>query len=155
MRRQGRKLVLATAGRRALASNGTGKLLSKLLEIVFWRINLGYWDGYSVPTWPQSDMGVILWCLSHTASSWETPDRLTRLTTIPVNGVLDAVDDFAGKAFELRILRFLTFFGLLEAQQDPASTDRFLPQRLYRKTALFDRVLSFDVELEPVSGTVH
>ncbi len=155
LRRQGRALVLAPNGRKALQEGGDGGLLKQLFELVFWRVNLGYWDGYPVSTWPQGDMGVILWCLGHATQQWETPSKLVRLSTIPVNGVRDAVDDFSGKAFELRILRFLTFFGLLDAQQDPASTDRFLPLRRYRKTALFDRVLSFDVALEPIEGTRH
>ena len=155
LRRKGRALILAPNGRKALKAGGAQDLMSRLFEIAFWRINLGYWDGHPVSTWPQSDIGVITWGLSLAAATWATPVRLARLTTIPVNGVLDAEPDFSGPALELRVLRFLTFFGLLEAEHDLDSTDRFLPRRRYRKAPLFDRFFSFDVTLEPNDGIRH
>ena len=155
LRTKGRALILTPKGRAALKAGGAGDLMARLFEVVFWRINLGYWDGYPVSTWPQSDIGIIAWCLSHCATSWERPVRLARLATVPVNGVLEAERDFSGQALELRILRFLTFFGLLEARREPGCTERILLKRHYRKAALFDRFLSFDVTLELPEGPLH
>ena len=129
--------------------------MALLFEVVFWRINLARWDGYPVPTWPQFDISVIVWSLSHVATTWETPARLVRLATVPVIGVLEAKKDFAGPALALRILRMLALFGLLDAEQESNPANRFLPSRRYRKTAVFDRFFSFDVVLEPIEGTQH
>ena len=85
-----------------------------------------------------------VWSLSHVARVWETPDRLARLATVPVNGVLEAKRDFSGLALELRILRMLAFFGLLDVEREPTAADGFLSSRRYRKTPLFDRFVSFD-----------
>ena len=139
VRRAGRSLTLTAKGRAALEAGGRGGLMAQLFETVFWRINLGHWDGYPVPTWPQSYIGIIAWSLAHAASTWDTPARLARYSTIPVIGVLEAKDDFAGHAFELRILRILAIFGLLDARKDGNSPDQFVSGRHYRKTQLYDR----------------
>ena len=156
VRRRGRSLVLTAKGRTVLQAEGSGVLMARLFATVFGRINLGHWDGYPVPTWPQSNIGVIAWSLAHAASTWEAPARLARFSTIPVNGMLEAEHDFAGHAFELRILRILALFGLFEVRSDAASTNRLLSTRHYRKVPLFDRLFSFDVTLEPTeAGTRH
>jgi hypothetical protein len=155
LRRAGKTLVPTAKARKLLGTGGAGDLAARLFEILFWRINLGRWDGCPVPTWPQGDLGIIVWALSHVASDWETPDRLARLTTVPVIGVLEAERDFSGLALELRILRMLALFGLLDAEPALQSAGRFLARRRYRKTPLFDRFLSFDVTLEPIEGLRH
>lgn len=156
VRRAGRSLTLTAKGRDALQHGGSGGLMANLFETVFWRFNLGHWDGYPVPTWPQSYIGIIVWSLARAASTWETPAALVRYSTIPVNGVLDAKEDFAGHAFELRILRILALFGLLDARKDANLLSRFVSARHYRKTQLYDRFLSFDVILEPTEvGARH
>lgn len=155
LRRAGKTLVPTAKARKLLGMDGAGDLASRLFEIVFWRINLGRWDGCPVPSWPQGDIGIIVWALSHVASDWETPDRLARLTTVPVIGVLEAERDFSGLALELRILRMLALFGLLDADSAPQSPERFPARRRYRKTPFFDRFLSFDVTLEPIEGARH
>jgi hypothetical protein len=155
LRRAGKTLVPTAKARKLLGTGGAGDLAARLFEIVFWRINLGRWDGCPVPSWPQGDIGIIVWALSHVASDWETPDRLARLTTVPVIGVLEAERDFSGLALELRILRMLALFGLLGAEPTPQSPERFLARRRYRKTPFFDRFLSFDVTLEPIEGARH
>lgn len=155
LRRAGKALVPTAKARKLLGTGGAGDLAARLFEIVFWRINLGRWDGCPVPSWPQSDIGIIVWALSHVASVWETPDRLARLATVPVIVVLEAERDFSGLALELRILRMLALFGLLDAEPTPQSPERFLARRRYRKTPFFDRFLSFDVTLEPIEGARH
>lgn len=155
LRRAGKTLVPTAKGRTLLGTFGAGDLAARLFEIVFWRTNLGRWDACPVPSWPQGDIGIIVWVLSHVAADWQTPERLARLATIPVIGVLEAKPDVAGLALELRILRMLALFGLLDAEIEPGSPERFLAKRRYRKTPLFDRFFSFDVTLEPIDGARH
>lgn len=153
LRRVGKTLVPTAKGKKVL-STCAGDLMARLFELVFWRINLGRWDGCPVPSWPQGDIGIIVWCMSHVAKDWETPDRLARLATVPVIGVLEARPDFSGLALELRILRMLALFGLLDTDRDTTIGTRFDGRR-YRKTALFDRFFAFDVTLEPIEGPRH
>jgi hypothetical protein len=58
-------------------------------------------------------------------------------------------------AMEARILRPLQWFGLLEHREEDIAGNRFEKRRFYRKTALFDRFLSFDVTFETVGARHH
>ena len=49
------------------------------------------------------------------------------------------------------VLRPLRWFGLLECREDPASRYK----ALWRKSALFDRFLTFDTKLPRMEGTMH
>jgi hypothetical protein len=49
---------------------------------------------------------------------------------------------------EVRILRPLWWFGLLEARTQEKSATELVGRRLYRKAPLFDRFLQFDVQVE-------
>ncbi|MCJ2052807.1 hypothetical protein [Methylobacterium sp. J-070] len=64
--------------------------------------------------------------------------------------------DFLALAFECRILRPLTWFGLLETRRigEPGSFSwRYV--REYRTTSLFDRALTFEVEIAQPGGLRH
>jgi hypothetical protein len=93
--------------------------------------------------------------LSIAANDWQPRERLSRLCTIPINGALDQTWDTASHAMEARILRPLQWFGLLEHREDGTELRRFERRHLYRKTALFDRFLSFDVRLEGTGAPRH
>jgi hypothetical protein len=56
---------------------------------------------------------------------------------------------------EARILSPLPWFGLLEHRKDHVDERRPETRHLYRKTALFDRFLAFDVKLETGSSPRH
>ena len=66
----------------------------------------------------------------------------------PVIGVVRSQWDFGSFAKEARILRPLVWFGLLESRTEPRSPTDVVESRLYRKAALFDRFLKFDVQVE-------
>ena len=68
------------------------------------------------------------------------------MCTVPVAGVLEASWDFSSFAMESRILRPLVWFGLLEWRWEGKSG--LGERRLYRKTALFDRFIEFEVQIE-------
>jgi hypothetical protein len=129
-------------------------LQALLFHVALWRLNLAYFDRYAVDSWPQSEVGVILWSLSASANDWLPRETLTRLCASPVIGVLESQWDFGSSAMEARILRPLVWFGLLESRTEPRSPTEVVDCRLYRKAPLFDRFVTFDVQIEG-SGIRH
>ena len=131
-----------------LAAERHGPLQALLFHVARWHMNLAYFDGYSLDSWPQSEVGVILWSLLASAHDWLPKETLTRLCTSPVIDVLEWEWDLGSSAMEARILRPLLWFGLLESRTEPRSATEVVDRRLYRKAPLFDRFLKFDVQVE-------
>jgi hypothetical protein len=148
-------LKTTPVGRQLLDQPRIGALQAILFHLTFWHIDLGYLGRGLHHGWPQRDAGVVLWSLSIAASDWQSRERLTRLCTIPINDVLRTSWDTASYAMEARILHPLQWFGLLEHRQDNIPGGHFEKHHFYRKTALFDRFLSFDVRLETAGVPRH
>jgi hypothetical protein len=146
VRAQRDKLVPTSLGKKMLAPEQYGPLQAILFHVALWHLNLGYFDRNPVQSWPQNDVGVVLWSLSASANDWLHPDKLTRLCTVPVIGVLEAAWDLGSFAMEARILRPLTWFGLLESRW--AGKAALGEPRLYRKAPLFDRFLKFNIQVK-------
>jgi hypothetical protein len=146
MRRHRNKLVSTHLGRRMLAPEQHGALQAVLLHVTFWHLNLGYFDRNPIDSWPQNDVGIVLWSLSASANDWMRPDKLTRLCTIPTPAVVEAASDLGPFAMETRILRPLLWFGLLKSK--PEGEPGFAVPHLYRKTPLFDQFVKFNVKIE-------
>jgi len=121
-------------------------LQALLFHITFWHLNLGDFDRNPFDFWPQSDVGIVLWSLSASANDWLDRETLTRLCTVPVIGVLESTWDLGSSAMEARILRPLTWFGLLEYRSERGTGQ--VSRHLYRKTPLFDRFVKFNVQIE-------
>jgi hypothetical protein len=143
------KLIPTPLGRRILAAEQHGPLQAVLFHVAFWHMNLAYFDGYPLDSWPQSEVGVILWSLSASAYDWLPRETLTRLCASPVIGVLEAQWDFGSSAMEARILRPLVWFGLLESRTEPRSATELVDPRLYRNAPLFDHFVKFNIQIEP------
>jgi hypothetical protein len=148
-------LKLTVLGRDLSKEPQRRALLAILFHVAGWHCNLSYFGRDLHGEWPQGDIGVILWSLSVAAREWESPERLTRICAIPINGVLDAQWDTGSMAMEARLLRPLLWFGLLEYRRDAHVGDRYGGHHFYRKSALFDRFLHFDVEIERASSTLN
>jgi hypothetical protein len=146
LRKHRGKLVATRLSKPLLVEERYGALQALLFDIAFWHLNLGYFDRMTLPSCPQSDVGVVLFSLSAAANDWVDTEKLTRLCTLPVIGVLEAAWDLGAFAMEARILRPLLWFGLLEHRSEPGA--RRFERHLYRKTPLFDRFLKFDVRIE-------
>jgi hypothetical protein len=131
-----------------LVAERHGPLQALLFHVALWHLNLGYFDGYPLDSWPQSEVGVILWSLSASAHDWLPRETLTRLCASPVIGVLESQWDFGSSAMEARILRPLVWFGLLESRTRAKSATELVATRLYRKAPLLDRFVRFDVQIE-------
>lgn len=148
-------LKITPVGRQVLEDPGRQALQALLFHIVMWGIDLNYLGRGLHEGWPQGDIGVLLWSLSVSTNDWQSSQRLTRLCTIPINGVLEAQWDSGTMAMEARVLRPLWWFGLLEYRRETIPGLSFEASHFYRKTPLFDRFLSFRVKLEAASGSRH
>jgi hypothetical protein len=142
-------------GRKLLNETDQPAIQAILFHITFWHADLSFLGRRLHDSWPQFDIGIVLWSLSVAASDWQTPEKLTRLCTIPVQGVLDATWDSGTLAMEARILRTLHWFGLLEQLTEKPVEGSLLEKRLYRKAPLFDRFLTFDVITESPDTAAH
>jgi hypothetical protein len=127
------KLVATPLGRKILKGEQYGPLQALLFHVALWRLNLGYFDRYAIDTWPQNEVGVVLWSLSASAHDWLARETLTRLCANSVIGILKSEWDFGSSAMEARILRPLWWFGLLEARSQEKSPTELVAHRLYRK----------------------
>jgi len=148
VRTQRGKLIPTPLGRRILAAEQHGPLQALLFHVAFWRMNLAYFDGYPLDSWPLTQVGVILWSLSSSGHHWLPRETLTRLCASPVIGVLESQWDFGSSAMQARILRPLVWFGLLESRTEPRSSTEVVDRRLYRKTPLLDRFVRFNIQIE-------
>jgi hypothetical protein len=138
----------APLGREAITEVNLPVLQALLFHVTMWQIDLRDFGSGIHGRWPQGDVSVVLWSLSVAANDWQSPERLTRLCTIPNNSVLAAEWDSSSMMMEARILRPLHWFGLLDHKQEAIEGRPFGERRFYRKTGLFDRFLSFDVKTE-------
>jgi hypothetical protein len=155
VRAQRGKLVTTPLGKSMLSHERQGSLLAILFHIAFWRMDLGYFGRSLLGSWPQADIGVVLWSLSVSAGDWQTSEKLTRLCTIPEPATLTGTWDRSASAMEARILRPLLWFGLLEYRSENIPDSRFAARHYYRKAALFDRLLTFDVKMDFAEGARH
>jgi hypothetical protein len=118
LRKHKGRIMVTPAGRRMLEERNLGALQAVLFHIAFWHLDLGYLSRGLHHGWPQRDAGIVLWSLSIAANDWQPRERLTRLCTIPINGVLETTWDTASFAMEAQILRPLLWFGLLEYRDE-------------------------------------
>jgi hypothetical protein len=76
-------------------------------------------------------------------TDWRAAGALMRSVTLPTKELTEP--KYPGlpiTAFEARVLRYLCWFGLMEKAQ-PAANDDWRQPRVYRKTALYERMLPF------------
>ena len=132
-----------------------GALQALLFRYAFWHLDLSRYVGglpRKVPDgWPQaSHMGQVLWCLSAVGAEWHSVDTLTVLCAARDESMSSAHWAWAGWMFAGRVLGLLRWFGLFEWRLPEEMFDA----RFWRKTALFDRFLTFDVRLadRPADG---
>jgi hypothetical protein len=155
VRAQRGKLVATPLGKSMLNDAQTGSLMAILFHLAFWHMALGYFGRGLLGSWPQTDIGIVLWSLAVSAGDWQSSEKLTRLCTIPETATLAGTWDRSTYAMEARILRPLLWFGLLAYSSEKIPGGRFAARHDYRKTALFDRLLAFDVEVNSSNRARH
>lgn len=142
------KLIATPLGKSMLDDARQGALPAILLHLAFWHMDLEYFGRGSLGSWPQADVGIVLWSLSVSDTDWQSSEKLTRLCTIPEPSILSGTWDRTPHAMEARILRPLSWFGLLEYRSEKDSDTAFTARHYYRKSPLFDRLLAFNVEMD-------
>ena len=155
VRAQRGRLVATPLGKSMMSDARRGSLPAILFHIAFWHMDLGYFGRGLLGSWPQADIGVVLWSLSVSAGDWQASEKLTRLCTILEPAILSGTWDRTPYAMEARILRPLLWFGLLEYRSEKIEDSKFAERHYYRKAPLFDRLLAFDVKTDFVVGPRH
>src|SRR4030088_3318598 len=89
------------------------------------------------------------------AGEWQTSEKLTRLCSIPEPAILSGTWDRSAYAMEAKILRPLLWFGLLEYRSEKMPNSLFGTLHYYRKTALLDRLLTFEVRMDFAGSPRH
>ena len=137
--------------------DGHGQTLQAILfHHTFWHMNLTRFGRGMFDRWPQEQIGLVLWSLSVSAHEWQAPETLARLCAIPYDEVLEPKWDAASLIFEARFLRPLYWFGLVEYRGEDEGTDTGAGMpHAWRKSALFDRFLNFEIVLKDASEAWH
>ncbi len=136
---------LSRLGRSLLAPEAAGELNAVLFDATCNRYNLAYLDRRPVKESFQPQIGLTLFLMSKVAETPRSPEELLAITTLPIDPPQSDYPFRPEAIFRVRVLRYLEWFGLLEKVR-LAANDQVGQQHLYRKTSLFDRFLSFDVE---------
>ncbi|AVM74550.1 hypothetical protein [Magnetospirillum gryphiswaldense] len=138
-------IKLTRKGKALLAEDAAGQLQATLFRTTFTRYNLAYLDRYEMKEFFAWQISVILYLIGQFCNDWRAEDALMRSVTMPSDEALNPRWPGAPVgAFKARVLRYLCWFGLLEEKQAAANDDWRQP-RLFRKTALYDRMLSFRI----------
>jgi hypothetical protein len=98
------KLVVTPFGKSILSDARQGPLPASLFHLAFWHMDFGYFGRGLLGTWPQADIGIVLWSLSVSAGDWQFSEKLTRLCTIPEPSMILGTWDRTSYAMEARIL---------------------------------------------------
>lgn len=146
LRRRAGVLKVTRVGNSMLAEEAAPALFGVLFQAVFWKMNLQDFDRNPLPFWPQHHVGLILWCLSVAAHKWSSAEHLAPICTI-----MDTIDepvahDLPGFAMVTRVLRPLTWLGFM-ASRAQKRLSGWGDGEDFRKTPLFDQMLSFQVEM--------
>ncbi|MGO4670293.1 hypothetical protein [Bosea sp. 2RAB26] len=147
LRKRSGVLKASNAGKSMLAPEAAPALLAALFEATFWKVNLQDFDRNPLEFWPQHHMGVILWGLSVTAHGWSHAKDLMPACTIMETIGDPIAPDFPEFALTTRVLRPLSWLGLLESRRSEKWPDGGLDDDV-RKGPLFDQLLRFEVELK-------
>lgn len=156
LRKRENRMLATKAGSALVEPDEADELFACLFATTFWQVNLAYFDRVPFETWPQNHVGIVLWCLSVAGQDWFRPEDLMRSCTVWDPALDEGPTDFPGYAFESRVLRPLTWLGLMDVcltgdEGEPA----WRRERQYRKAALFDRAVRFDVEMVKLPGRAH
>ncbi|MGO4740839.1 hypothetical protein AB4099_30200 [Bosea sp. 2KB_26] len=154
LRKRSGILKASKAGKAMLAPEAAPALLAELFEATFWKVNLQDFDRNPLEFWPQHHMGVILWSLSVTAHGWSHAKDLMPACTIMETIGDPIAPDFPAFALTTRVLRPLSWLGLLESRRSEKRPDGGLDDDV-RKAPLFDQLLRFEVELKGGSEPRH
>jgi hypothetical protein len=138
-------IKLTKKGKALLADDAAGRLQAILFTTTFTRYNPAYLDRYDLKEFFAWQISLILYLIGQFCDDWRPEDALMRSVSMPSDEALNP--RWPGQpvgAFKARVLRYLCWFGLMEEKQAAANDDWRQP-KLFRKTALYDRMLPFKI----------
>ena len=154
LRKRSGVLKASKSAKAMLAPEAAPPLLAALFEAVFWKMNLQDFDRNPIEFWPQHHMGVILWSLSVTAHEWSSAGTLTESCTVMETLLEVPAQDLPEFAMVSRVLRPLTWLGLLESRkQAPRAGWGF--DEDFRIVPLFRQLVGFRVEMQGAQAARH
>lgn len=141
-------LKLTKTGKAMLADHSAGRLQAALFRATFTKYNLAYLDGFAYPEGIfERQISLNLFLIQRFSSKWFPADAIMAATTIPHHFMTSpGIPDHSAAAFRVRVLQYLMWFGLMECTEAP-SAGRWHQESLWRKSPLFDRMLSFEIRL--------
>ena len=145
LRKYRNKIVITKLGTKYLKDDNFGELQSVLFKALVNKFNIGNLDGNPLEGVIQPQFGLILYLISKEANDWINPDKLMRLTMIPIEELLMSRHDHV---FEYRVIRYLEWFGLME-ERDLGANDTFPREYEVRKTWLYDRFFKYCLFMAP------
>ena len=75
VRTQRGKLVATPFGKSMLSDTRRGSLPAILFHLALWHMDLGYFGRGLLGSWPQADIGIVLWSLSVSAGDWQSSEK--------------------------------------------------------------------------------
>jgi hypothetical protein len=140
---------LTRTGERLADESRAGELFAVLLRTHFRSLNLAYLDGADPLPEFQHTIAYALYRFGQVGVAWKAPLALKPDVVLP--SVADAMPpgehyDHWEIVLESRLLRPLEGFGLAEVRSVPRVEGEWLDRREYRKSALFDQVVSFELD---------
>lgn len=151
LRKRSGVLKASKVGKAMLAPEAAPALLAELFEAVFWKMNLQDFDRNPIEFWPQHHMGVVLWSLSVAAHSWSSIADLMAACTIMETLEDVPRQDLPEFAMVSRVLRPLTWLGVLEEQREKRQSGWGFDED-FRKAPLFQQLMQFEVEMQGADG---
>src|SRR5215203_4857691 len=76
VRTQRGKLVATPFGKSILSDTRRGSLPGILCHLALWHMDLGYFGRGLLGSWPQTDIGIVLWSLSVAAGDWQSSEKI-------------------------------------------------------------------------------
>ena len=146
LRKRSGVLKATKLARSLLAAEAAPALLGELFQTVFWKMNLQDFDRNPLEFWPQHHAGLVLWCLSVTAHEWSSAEALLPTCTLMATIDQPIAHDLPGFALATRVLRPLSWLGLMESRRQKGASG-WGEEEDFRKTPLFDQMLSFRVDM--------
>ena len=80
-------------------------LQAELFRIAFWRVRLNLFGGGECGSWPQLQIGMVLWLLSTMGHRWQPTLKLIKLGVLPDEAVLRNPEFVAPTLFVWRVHR--------------------------------------------------
>lgn len=136
-------LVITKHGKTLLQDDRAGELQAVLFKTTYDNFNLGYLDRVPLEGVFQPQIGLTVFLIGKVAKNWLSPDDLLRLTVLPVDEFFTSDYDHPLWAFEVRVLKTLRWFGLLE-KEVLSEPDAYPEKYQIRKSKLFEQFLSFN-----------